>query len=1214
MMCKSDYKFQKLTPTDSVELSVYENAINFIFENSDIKNVAISGSYGAGKSSILASYKEKHKDLNFIHISLAHFQTEQSNNDDFQEKDYKPKESVLEGKILNQLIHQISSDKIPQTNFRIKKFVNNKVILNNTYYIITEFFIVLYIVFFNNWKVFFESLPETYFKDLLMISVHPNVRLIIGIILAGLVYKSIYDLVKIQMNKNIFKHFKFQGNEIEIFEESEDSYFDKYLNEVLYIFKNCDADVIVFEDIDRFEMSHIFERLHEINTLVNINSTNNKVLRFFYLLRDDIFIYKDRTKFFDYIIPIVPVIDGTNSYNKFIIHFKENNLFDKFDQRFLQGLSLYVDDMRLLKNICNEFLIYYNLLKNIELDYNKMLAIITYKNLFPRDFSELQVNQGFVYSIFSNKNNFINDEIRNLNNQIQAKRDEINNINNEELKSLEELEYMYKGMKESKSEIPYYNERNNYQIKIDNWYKNEYPKRKENIKNKCKNNLSKLEDEISALENKLLLIKSQPLHNIITRENIDKIFSLTSKNEIGEVREYNEIKANEYFDILKYLIRNGYIDETYADYMTYFYEESISLIDKIFLRSITDNKPKEYTYKLKNPSLVLSYLKPLDFDQIEILNFDLFTYMLQTDPESEDVIRFIAQLKNSKNFKFTREYFECTTIMEKYIKILNLQWPSYFREVLDNKELSTQQIRDYSIYTLYYSSEDEIKAINIENCLSKYISEAKDYLEIDNPNMDIIDKFIFLDVKFANIDYSVSNKDLFWGIYENSLYIMNFDNIQLMLQEAYNIEPCEGFTYKNYNYTLIASNKNSPLFKLIMENISTYMDIILAINNKNYIYDKEFAVIDLLNNENISLKQKNNYINLLSTKISSIKSINDTSLWSILLDHENINYSEENIIDYYDQHNCIDNSLRNFINSGRKKLDFRKINIEDDIKSSLFNECIICTDIDDEKYIQIITSLELYYEYFSIDGISKERMKILIDNNIIGMNIETLKYIRKNYSNVSIYFIKKHIAEYIEIIDKETFSHSELIEILASDVDDKIKIKLITYDDSAITIVNKNYSTDIIAYILEHNLKPKDMEYLYEKYDSIKSKIKTIVLDYATSHISDVIDFQKCSLTLVKLLLGNLSIDVNDRVDLFVSKITNMSKDFAKECLDITGLSNYTKIFDSSTRPKFEINDQSEKILNAFKENGWIYEFYEDSNKSGSYSIRRRKPKKIKFG
>ena len=211
--------------------------------------------------------------------------------------------------------------------------------------------------------------------------------------------------IKIQKNKNVFRKLNLQGNEIEIFEESDDSYFDKYLNEVLYLFENADADVIVFEDMDRFNANRIFERLREVNTLANIQlqKENKKVLRFFYLLRDDIFTSKDRTKFFDYIIPVVPVVDGSNSYDQIISHFKKSSLFEKFDESFLQGLSLYIDDMRLLKNIYNEFVVYFNRLNITELDCNKMLAIIAYKNLFPRDFADLQLNQGFVYTLFNKK-------------------------------------------------------------------------------------------------------------------------------------------------------------------------------------------------------------------------------------------------------------------------------------------------------------------------------------------------------------------------------------------------------------------------------------------------------------------------------------------------------------------------------------------------------------------------------------------------------------------------------------------------------------------------------------------------------------------------------------------------------------------------------------------------------------------------------------------
>lgn len=104
-MAENKYHFERLTPIDNMNLDVYEEAIDYVFNNPDVKNVAISGAYSAGKSSVLASYKKRHDDLRFLHISLAHFKSPD------QEDETDITESVLEGKTLNQLIHQIPSEK-----------------------------------------------------------------------------------------------------------------------------------------------------------------------------------------------------------------------------------------------------------------------------------------------------------------------------------------------------------------------------------------------------------------------------------------------------------------------------------------------------------------------------------------------------------------------------------------------------------------------------------------------------------------------------------------------------------------------------------------------------------------------------------------------------------------------------------------------------------------------------------------------------------------------------------------------------------------------------------------------------------------------------------------------------------------------------------------------------------------------------------------------
>ena len=283
-------EFKKLNPTDEVELGIYEKAMEFIFSDDDIQNIAISGAYGAGKSSILESYKKKLEkegdNKKFLHISLAHFENKEKDN---------TKYAKLEGKILNQLLHQIRAEKIPLTNFKIKKSADSSEINKMTTGIISLLIIFLYFLLYKQWEIMVGE-----FRDIsLKFTLTPWFKTIMIMAALGIVTYFVRYTIRIQVDKRVFKKLSFQGTEIELFNEENDSYFDKYLNEVIYLFENSGADVIVFEDMDRFNDVMIFERLREINQLINIGrrEAGKTPLRFFYVLRDDIFTTKDRTNF-----------------------------------------------------------------------------------------------------------------------------------------------------------------------------------------------------------------------------------------------------------------------------------------------------------------------------------------------------------------------------------------------------------------------------------------------------------------------------------------------------------------------------------------------------------------------------------------------------------------------------------------------------------------------------------------------------------------------------------------------------------------------------------------------------------------------------------------------------------------------------------------------------------------------------------------------------
>lgn len=1208
-MAESKYHFERLTPIDDMDLEVYEEAIDYVFDNPDIKNVAITGAYSAGKSSVLASYKKKHEKLRFLHISLAHFQSSDKENETKENKK-GANEFALEGKILNQLIHQIPSEKIPQTNFKVKKTISFKSVLIRTIVVVLLSVSIIYFTCFNMWKDYVNSLSDNWFRSLLSFSTNQYALIVVGIIITCLFSLIVYELINIQKNRNIFRKINLQGNEIEIFEESDDSYFDKYLNEVLYLFENADTNVIVFEDMDRFNTIKIFERLREINTLANIQlkNENKKILRFFYLLRDDLFISKDRTKFFDYIVPVVPVVDSSNSYDQFISHLKKGGVFEKFNESFLQGLSLYIDDMRLLKNIYNEFMIYYNRLNIIEPDYNKMLAIIAYKNLFPSDFADLQLNKGFVYTLFNSKNDFIENEIKSLQNSISQRQNYIDKLKSEHFDTIEELNVVF-----AHKYLNNYNWEHKQSDELNDFVTNylnkdrikEYLSRKQGIDYKKDEKIFELQQEIYNMEQELNKIHNKQLFQIISRENIDSIFKITTKNEIGEITNFNEIKSSEYFDLLKFLIRNGYIDETYADYMSYFYENSLSRIDKIFLRSITDKKAKEDTYQLKNPQLVVSRLRLVDFDQEEILNFDLLTYLLHSSSNLEYIERFIDQLKNTKNFKFIGAYFDIAPELPSYIRYLNMRWPELFLTALRENCLSEQQIRRYSICSIYYSDDEIIESVNKENCLCEYISNSRDYLAIDNPDINrLIHCFTLLEVCFSGFDYDELDKNLFRAVYEKSLYEINDENLQLIQREVLGAKNDEDILHKNY--TLLCSHPDSAITQYINQNINAYFDVILKISD-GMICDDENVAITLLNNSDLTIDHKHSYISALRTTIISIKEITDGSLWSLLLDADIVEYSECNIMDYFNAVK-LNESVITYINRCTIDLDFSKTEYDEDTKGKLFDSVVVCESIENSKYEQILVSLDFCYDDFSITKIPNDKINILIRTNIIRMTAHNLKFIRENYPDQNYNFIFKNIEQYVDIMNDDLFSQDELLKILTWNISDELKIKLLEFSNDEISVVGKDYSSAICLYILKNNLMESDLMGLFSSFENWVDSIQIKIFDYAVQYIESVIDNPKSvSEKLKNDLIRSDRLSRDLKVDLLISMMPDLDESLIKEILTLLDLTDYLKIFDTRSRPKFEINDENEKLLTAFKENKLIAS-YENSEKEGYYKIIRNKP------
>ncbi|PKM94234.1 MAG: hypothetical protein CVU84_12290 [Firmicutes bacterium HGW-Firmicutes-1] len=1200
------HNFQKLTPINKADMGIYNDALNYVFDNPDIKNVGISGAYSAGKSSVIETYKTLRPDIKFMHISLANFQP--SSADAYQADNQN--ENVLEGKILNQLIHQIEPAKIPQTNFRVKRQLSSPKLWLVTALISSFSLLLIYILNFSRWGKFIGTLTPAVVGKVFSFTTAPLTALLAGIACVMILFYLIFSVIKEQFNRNLFKGISVQGNTIEIFEQSEESFFDKYLNEVLYLFENSDRDVIVFEDMDRYNTNQIFQRLREINTLVNSRKkSTEKPLRFFYLMRDDIFISKERTKFFDFIMPVVPVLDGSNSYDQFIAHFKKGIIFDLFNEHFLQEISLYIDDMRILKNIYNEFLVYHNRISTTEQDPNKLLAIIIYKNIFPRDFSDLQLNSGFVNTLFSKKDEFINDEIARL----RVKIDTINSIieaaENEHLKYVDEVNELINPKIQELQRVNYYNN-NNTQINI---LIAERDQRISNLNNRSDERLNNLKGQISKTESDIIALQNKKLHEIINKENVEQIFTVTYTNEIGEESSFNEIKGSDYFALIKYLIRNGYIDETYPDYMTYFYEHSLSRIDKIFLRSVTDQDAKDYTYQLKNPEIVLTHLSVHNFEKEEILNFDLSAYLLehQTDINKNKLYNMLVQIKEGKNYKFVSLYFESGKRIAPFVKVLNNVWTEAFYSILSESNFTEEQKKNYALQSIYHTTTSDLERMNSENALSDFIASHSDFLDIEEPDSEcLIEVFRLLDVKFLDIDYEKSNKELFQDVYANDFYVIGFNLVCLMLSKVYGCS--EESELKQKNYTLVLRKPDEPLVRYIQTNLNEYVSVILE-HCEGKISDSEVAVQELLNDTDLESSLKSDYIDKLNTPLSNLQDIDDISFWPQLLDCRLIVYSESNVLQYFCRSGSgLDKSLADFINSKGNSFNFYYDEIDSEFEkgngAKFFYEVVRSEELNIKTYASILNSLNRHIKSFNIDGISDAKMDVLIDQGIVTMIPEVLLFMRGHYQHKIIDFIKHNIQEYTEVvISEETFDFNEMLEILETDIDDKYKLSILVNTVDPISAMLNSCSVEVKAYILQNNLDSNDIPKLLKAYPSFAEKLQFIVNDIAMQNLDEIIQNNFfVPFLLCKQLLRMSSVNTDVKSQLFAMTVDDFSESECKECLSILNYTDLISAFNGK-RPAIPITDTNQRILDIFVKKRWIVGYDVDKRDESLFRISSRR-------
>lgn len=392
----------------------YLSALEAAVSSTDNLNIALSGSYGVGKSSVLQEFSRLHAS-EVVEVSFSGLRADLKALVPVPGQELNPaattKNNQIQKEIVKQLLYRERPANTPASKYRRPEVFQWK----------REFAVA---------SLAGVSLAAVgYFTGLLdrPLSAFFNGRLqtaLFLVALAAIVVIVLFGLRYFFHNRVVIEKFSAGPATIALSPQSA-TFFDEYLDEIVYFFQASSRRLVVFEDLDRFDDYEIFQSLRALNTLLNrSDQLKNKPVVFIYAVRDSIFQpvnelsldaaeaeleLANRTKFFDLVVPMVPFVSNRNARD-LMIEEVNRRAFD-ISPELIDLAAQHVADMRLILNVMNEYALFDSVLvpgktRAPSLTADKLFALVLYKNVHLKDFELVRLGRSDLDALYDRYREF----------------------------------------------------------------------------------------------------------------------------------------------------------------------------------------------------------------------------------------------------------------------------------------------------------------------------------------------------------------------------------------------------------------------------------------------------------------------------------------------------------------------------------------------------------------------------------------------------------------------------------------------------------------------------------------------------------------------------------------------------------------------------------------------------------------------------------------
>ncbi len=1021
--------------------------LNSQISKDNVNNVAVVAKYGAGKSSAINTYIKKYRSEKLSKDSATNKLGEPQKNryvrislSTFNDADYD--EQAIERSILQQLLYSRNKKELP--NSKIER--TNKVSWKST------FFIIALIAILGTFSLFtglgFAKSDEPPTLEILSLGWLKYFYLVISIV-------SFFVLFSYLLHCRFLKRFKYKDLEADFVSNKDQNphytnLINKFIDEVLYFFECINVDLVIFEDLDRLPTTEIFAKLRELNLIINNSGKKSKKVTFLYAVKDDLFkTEEERAKFFDFILPIIPVINPNTTKIKIeekLEIIKEYNSQMQLSGKLIRGVSVFIPDMRILNNTFNDYILMFDKILNDEncpnyLNNDKMFALCLYKNLFPYDYALLEKNEGLIPSILNIQN--LHDKcVIDINNEIQEYQNKIQELENLKIESFKQLhglfllklgELSYNSYKSGKinpwtlKSFKDLNQTNLSHPKYPN-YSIEFPggaeivgpngERFEDLEQKIidKNNglLEKYREKLNILEKRKQEVLQWNVDNIFEEKNVDfffykdwdeeykKKYKIESNNNMNQSNTTFEHQTR----YLRFLISQGFIDEHYIEYTSNYKSKILSPADTLVIQKIVASQTT-FDEVITDIKEVLRLLEDKEFtkEHIIIKSFldNLNIIKEEKDNKFENLIQLLKKIDKEK-------------VRENLIKYINISEEEKCNHLIiellqgdldvgvnliNEKDILLE--RKNLILVNLIKTNSNYESLKNNNIIFNFLSYHEKYLqvleEVEN-NHKVCEFLKVIQPKFFRLS-SKENNDIQKYIIENNMFEINLSNLELILLDDSNQER---FYSSNYSFIL-----SSNLKDYILSNLNIYIGKILLIDEITCENEDQRNMEDLLKNEEIIIDLRKSLLKKLNIKIQNIQEFSQ-DLYQGILENSLIVSSWFNLEYMYERIGFL--QIKNYFQNVEEiSGDFVKLeNILPETPKNIINELL--NEMNSKALIKVLNHLPAtcQLQFLSFDKIIDENLALFIRTKHITFATNDLEKI----SN-----FPKSLNEYLRVFRQE---------------------------------------------------------------------------------------------------------------------------------------------------------------------------------------------------